>query len=237
MPFDASRKTFDNLRSSPSNYTTWKLNVEAVAKTYKVWRMIQGRVLEPDFLDPNAPTKSEQVEHDEWEDLRDEAAGMLWLCIEPDQQEHVKSVRNNPEMMWDKLAELHRAQSAAPRFSTLINLLNVTREPDKPLMTFLTRITSLGGEWRELLPPTLSLNQLCEELQCIAAIQQHGKAHARRCPPILLHRGQPPNDERRYCGICHEGIVFVEHLIHPLTCLSFLDSRGLIDRQMPVLRS
>ncbi|CAK5266519.1 unnamed protein product [Mycena citricolor] len=176
-PFDHSKKTWENLRSSPSNHSSWKLNVEAAAKMHHLWRAIQGRMIEPEFLDPDNPTKAKMAEHDEWEDTRDEAAGMLWLCIEPDQQEHVKAFRNDPEWIWDALEALHAAQTAAPRFATLINLLGIVREDDEPLMKFLARITNIGGQWRELLPPTLSLNQLCEELQCIAAIRGISASH------------------------------------------------------------
>ncbi|KAJ6471961.1 hypothetical protein C8R45DRAFT_936625 [Mycena sanguinolenta] len=177
MVFDASKKTFDSLRSSPSNYTSWKLNIEAVAKTHRLWRSIQGRQIEPEYADADAPTTAEISAHDDWEDLRDQAAGMLWLCLEPDQQEHVKNVRNDPVRMWDTLEDLHQAKTAAPRFASLINLLNVVRTDDEPLMKFLARVTKLGSEWRELLPSTLSLNQLAEELQCVTAVRGISDSH------------------------------------------------------------
>ncbi|KAF7346238.1 Integrase catalytic domain-containing protein [Mycena sanguinolenta] len=185
MVFDASKKTFDSLRGSPSNYTSWKLNIEAVAKTHRLWRSIQGRQVEPEYVDAEAPTAAEISAHDDWEDLRDQAAGMLWLCIEPDQQEHIKNVRNSPVRMWDTLENLHQAKTAAPRFASLINLLNVVRADDEPLMKFLARVTKLGGEWRELLPPTLSLNQLAEELQCVTAVRGISDSHETVATNIL----------------------------------------------------
>ncbi|KAJ7156694.1 hypothetical protein C8R46DRAFT_1226177 [Mycena filopes] len=85
MVFDASKKSWENLRGSPSNYSSWKLNVEAAAKTHRLWRSVQGRQIEPEYADAEDPTAAERTAHDDWEDLRDQAAGMLWLCIEQDQ--------------------------------------------------------------------------------------------------------------------------------------------------------
>ncbi|KAJ6458444.1 hypothetical protein C8R45DRAFT_1109963 [Mycena sanguinolenta] len=137
MVFDASKKTFDGLRSSLSNYTSWKLNIEA------------GHQTEPEYVDADAPTAAEISAHDDWEDLWDQAAGMLWLCIKPDQKEHVKNVRNDPVCMWDTLEDLQQAKNSCP---------------------FLTHVTKLGSKWRELLPTTLPLNQLAKELQCVTAV-------------------------------------------------------------------
>ncbi|KAF7304463.1 MFS domain-containing protein [Mycena chlorophos] len=87
MPFDASKKNFESLRSVPtSNFMDWQANFEAAAKLHGVWRSIQGRLIEPEFADPNAPTAAETKEHDEWEDKQEQAAAMLWLCIDLDQQ-------------------------------------------------------------------------------------------------------------------------------------------------------
>src|ERR1700761_73121 len=178
MVFDASKKTFDSLRGSPSNYGSWKLNLEAIAKSHSLWRFFQGRHPEPEYVDADAPTADEIAAHGRWEDLRDQAAGMLWLCIESDQQEHVRTVRHNPEAMWDALEALHQSKTAAPRFTALINLLGVQREDgEEKLLPFLARITKFGTEWRELLPHTLSLHQLVEEVQCIAAIRGITESH------------------------------------------------------------
>ncbi|KAJ7111604.1 hypothetical protein C8R46DRAFT_1240340 [Mycena filopes] len=144
MVFDASKKSWENLRGSPSNYSSWKLNVEAAAKTHRLWRSVQGRQIEPEYADAEDPTAAERTAHDDWEDLRDQAAGMLWLCIEQDQQEHVKNVRADPVKMWDALEELHQAKTAAPRFTALINLLDISRDEDETLMN----VRNISQGWR-----------------------------------------------------------------------------------------
>jgi len=103
----ASKKNFDDLTSNPSNYTSWSKNMESYLKTCQEWLPVIGRYPEPEFTNVNAPTCQERMDHMEWQETGDLAAGTIFLCINKSQKDHVHDCQGNPEQIWDWLKELH----------------------------------------------------------------------------------------------------------------------------------
>ncbi|KAF8575367.1 hypothetical protein K439DRAFT_1623657 [Ramaria rubella] len=115
--FDSSKRNFDDLTGNPSNYMTWSKCMESYLKTRCEWLPVIGKFPEPEFADVDSPTRQERLDHIKWQETKDLAAVIIFLCIDESQRDHVCDCRNDAEMMWDKLRELHQQCKAGPRFS------------------------------------------------------------------------------------------------------------------------
>ncbi|KAJ3745850.1 hypothetical protein DFH05DRAFT_1371083, partial [Lentinula detonsa] len=80
-----SHRTFDNL--SANNYAVWAPEMEAHLKVKGVW----------EYADPSDTTKSwNQKEIRTWHRENNQAAGLLFMCIDESQKAHVKDVKDDP---------------------------------------------------------------------------------------------------------------------------------------------
>jgi hypothetical protein len=169
--FDTLKKSFDNLTGNPSNYTSWSENMESYLKTRREWLPVIGRFPEPEFLDVDAPTCQERIDHIEWQETKDSAAGTIFLCIDESQKDHICDCRGNPEQMWDQLKELHQQRKPGPRFNAYNAFFNLRKEEDESLTNLFGCITHGMAVIKSLRPSHFSIQQLDKELQCMAAIR------------------------------------------------------------------
>ncbi|KIY68249.1 hypothetical protein CYLTODRAFT_443449 [Cylindrobasidium torrendii FP15055 ss-10] len=160
--------------------------MEALLKTSKLWRVTAGTQPEPEYTDPNARTPAEITLHDAWEDARDQAAGIIWLCLDESQQEAIRKVSSNPERMWDTLQELHEQQKPSSRYAALEALLSVRKTEDESLTTYLGRITALMSQYRALRPSDFTLGKFEDEMACVTALRGLDESYANFQANIFL---------------------------------------------------
>ncbi|KAF8573341.1 hypothetical protein K439DRAFT_1233390, partial [Ramaria rubella] len=105
-----------------------------------------------------------------WQETKDSAAAIIFLCIDESQRDHVRDCQNNVEMMWDKLRELHQQHKAGPRFSAYNALFNIQKEENESLIEYTGCVSCVMEHIKSLHPLHFGLQQLDEELQSMALI-------------------------------------------------------------------
>ncbi|KAF8585898.1 hypothetical protein K439DRAFT_1293536, partial [Ramaria rubella] len=106
----------------------------------------------------------------EWQETKDLATAIIFLCIDESQKDHVRDCRNDPEAMWDRLRELHQQHKAGPRFSAYDALFNIQKEENKSLTEYTGHVSRVMAHIKYLCPLHFGLQQLDEELQSMALI-------------------------------------------------------------------
>ncbi|KAF8583130.1 hypothetical protein K439DRAFT_1412453, partial [Ramaria rubella] len=145
--FDSSKKNFDNLTGNPSNYNSWSESMESYLKTRREWLPVVGRSPEPEFVDVDLPTQQECLDHIEWLETRDSAAGTIFLCIDDSQKDH-----------------------AGPQFSAYDAFFSIRKEENESLTELTGRVSRAMAHIKSLRPSHFGLQQLDEELQSMALI-------------------------------------------------------------------
>ena len=184
--FDTTRKGFADLTSSPSNYREWSDSMEALLKTRREWRITLGDDPEPEYADADHPTRQEKLDHRDWADTRDSAAGTIYLSIDSIQQSHVRDLRGDPERMWDALKALHQQQKAGPRFLAYDKLFSITKQDDEDYSTVLSRLKVAMTECRALRPSHFGLQDLEEELQCMIVLRSLPEDRRRQISSLFI---------------------------------------------------
>ncbi|KAF8573214.1 hypothetical protein K439DRAFT_1643189, partial [Ramaria rubella] len=133
--------------------------MESYLKTRHKWLLVIGRSPEPEFVDVNLPTWQEHLNHREWLETKDSAAGTIFLCIDDSQKDHVRDCKHNPEMI-----------NADPRFSTYDAFFSIHKEENESLTELTGRVSRAMAHIKSLRPSHFGLQQLNEELQSMALI-------------------------------------------------------------------
>ena len=169
--FDVTKKGFADLTGNPSNYAEWAPHAEALLKTRQEWLVTTRRYPEPEHADPDNPTRQELIDWHDWHETCDSAAGTLFLIIDNSQQELMKSIRSDPEAIWDKLVAHHQQQKPAPRFAAYDQFFNIRKEENESLSDLVSRVSKQMSSIKALRPSHFGLSRLEEELQCMALIR------------------------------------------------------------------
>ncbi|KAF8581770.1 hypothetical protein K439DRAFT_1247172, partial [Ramaria rubella] len=106
-----------------------------------------------------------------WQETKDSATAIIFLCIDDSQKDHVRDGRNDPEAMWDRLKELHQQQKAGPRFSAYDALFNIRKEENESLTEYTGHVSHAMAHIKSLCPLHFGLQQLDEELQSMVLIR------------------------------------------------------------------
>lgn len=168
--FDSTKKSFSNLTGTPSNYASWSENMKSFLKTRREWSAIEGDP-QPSFVIPNAPSRQEQLDFRDWRNTRDSAADAIFLCIDESQKDLVRECQDDPQQMWTRLKEIHQQPKAGPRFNAYDNLFNIQKEEGESLTNLVGRGSRLMANTKALRPEKYNLQQLDEELLCMALIR------------------------------------------------------------------
>ncbi|KAF8588215.1 hypothetical protein K439DRAFT_1336088, partial [Ramaria rubella] len=145
--------------------------MESYLKTRREWLPVIGKSPEPEFVDIDCPTRQERLDHVEWQETKDSAAAIIFLCIDESQKDHVRDCRNDPEAMWDRLRELHQQRKAGPRFSAYDAFFNIRKDENESLTELTGRVSRAMVHIKALRPSHFGLQQLDEELQSMALIR------------------------------------------------------------------
>ncbi|KIK59073.1 hypothetical protein GYMLUDRAFT_170191, partial [Collybiopsis luxurians FD-317 M1] len=155
------QKTFENLNSD--NYNTWHTEAEAWLKVKGVWHHVNP--------DPKAVSLNVELALDTPNKPTDQAAGLLFLCIDKSQKAHVKQVKDDPRKVWMTLRDLHQQKKPGTRFSAFDDLFAITKKPDESLVDLAGHVSKAVQAIKALCGYKYSLEDLDKELESMALIR------------------------------------------------------------------
>jgi hypothetical protein len=164
-----TKRTFPSL--SASNWGQWVDNMEAYLSTKELWEYVDGSTPKPTPADPANPTASEKKDLADWKRKTAKASGELWLAIEDSQKVHVKDIKSDPAATWRKLEGVHLQKKPGARFTAYETLFSIRKQEDESLDALMTRADKASQDIKALRPPQFTLQNLDEELLCMALIR------------------------------------------------------------------
>ena len=147
---------------SNSNYPEWCGEMKAWLMRNGLWRLVSGRELKP---------SSGMEELNKWEAKAEKAAGEIYLLVENDQRVHFRGHEEDPIKMWKLLEEAHLSKKPGARFNAYDDLFNISKQNDESLVVMGVRIEKAMQTIQNLRPADFTIDQLDEELQCMALIR------------------------------------------------------------------
>ena len=151
------------IKLKEGNYPTWAGEVSAYLRTEHVWRIVTG--------EEEAPSKALRTEYLAWLDKSDLAAGTIFLSLDDSQKVHVRGIEDDPISMWKALKEVHMQQKPTARFNAYEALFNITKSNDESLPAVAARVEKAMHTIKDLRPSEFTLNELDDDLACMALIR------------------------------------------------------------------
>jgi len=161
--------TFSKLRTG--NYPTWKGEMTAWLRAHLLWKIVSEKEPLPTPADTSKPTDAETKSIRDWESRSDQAAGMLYLMVEPEQRIHLQGIEEDPVKIWRKLEQVHLIKKAGSRFNAYDDLFSIRKHSDETLQELVNRIESAMQRIKNLRSDAFTLNQLDQELQVMAMLR------------------------------------------------------------------
>ena len=146
---------------SNSNYPEWAGEMKAWLMRNNLWRLVSGKEKQP----------SEEEKSITWEEKAEKAAGEIYLMVENDQRVHFRGSEDDPVKMWNLLEAAHLSKKAGARFNAYDNLFSIRKQEDENLVTLGVRIEKAMQTIQNLRTPGFTIQNLDEELQCMALIR------------------------------------------------------------------
>src|SRR3984957_16117795 len=163
-----NKRTFPCLTSA--NWGQWADNMEAYLNTKEIWEYVDGTMPKPVPSNPSIPTAEELDTLANWKRKAGKASGEIWLAIEDDQKVHVKDVKGDPTAMWVKLESVHVQKRPGARFNAYDSLFSIRKNDDETLPALMARADKALQDIKSLHSSNFTLNQLDNELECMALI-------------------------------------------------------------------
>lgn len=101
-----------------SNYANWKFKMELMLRSRGLWKKVI-LLKKPSAIIGTTGQVTNQTALDEWDEVDDEARGIMGLSVEDNQLAHIRSKKTAKET-WDALKDYHEK-------STLTNIVSVMR--------------------------------------------------------------------------------------------------------------
>src|SRR6266487_6803750 len=165
----SDKRTFDSLSSS--NWGQWVDNMEAYLSTKELWEFVDGSAPRPSPADPSNVTAAEAKELAEWKRKTSKASGELWLAVEDSQKVHIKEVKGDPMAMWAKLEGVHLQKKPGTCFNAYEVLFGIRKAEEESLSALMARADKAMQDIKALHPPSFTLKDLDQELECMALIR------------------------------------------------------------------
>ena len=121
--------------------------------------------------DPSNLTTEELDKLANWKRKAGKASGEIWLAIEDDQKVHVKDVKGDPTAMWVKLESFHVQKRPGACFNAYDSLFSIRKNNDETLPALMARADKALQDIKSLRSSNFTLNQLDNELECMALIR------------------------------------------------------------------
>ena len=146
---------------SNSNYQEWSGEAKAYLMRLGLWRLVAGRESKP----------SVAAELTKWEAKAEKAAGEIYLLVEADQRIHIRGLEDDPVGMWAAIEKAHLSKKPGARFNAYDDLFSIHKEDNEGLIDLGVRISKAMANIQNLRPTGFTIEQLDEELQCMALIR------------------------------------------------------------------
>ena len=121
-----------------------------------------------------------------WEAKAEKAAGEIYLLVENEQRVHFRTHEEDPIKMWKLLEDAHLSKKPGARFNAYDDLFNIRKQDDESLVVLGVRIEKAMQAIRNLRPETFTIEQLDEELQCMALIRALPEEYRHLSASLLL---------------------------------------------------
>ena len=132
-----------------NNFATWKYNVKLLLMQKGLWNIAQGKETKPDIKTEDA-TKAESIKlMNDWELRSDQAYSIIAINIDKFLQVHVQST-TDPKEAWNFLKKQFEMTSISHIVRLSRRFYASTMREDEDLEEFLTKMTTLAQELREL---------------------------------------------------------------------------------------
>ncbi|KAA1479274.1 hypothetical protein DENSPDRAFT_886590 [Dentipellis sp. KUC8613] len=130
-------------------------------RTRRLWLIVNGTSKKP------SPKPDNSAAVEDWEERASQAAGLIFLYLEPSQRIHVQTLQDNPVLMWTTLASVHVQKRPGTRFNAYDDFFSIR----------------LG---KALRPETYALKDLDNELVCMAMVRSLPPEYSTFTSSLLL---------------------------------------------------
>src|ERR671929_620035 len=148
---------------SNSNYPEWSGEMRAWLMRNGLWKLVSGKLPRPGSRDEEELTK--------WESKAERAAGEIYLLVESDQRVHFRGHEDDPIKMWQLLEAAHLSKKPGARFNAYDDLFSIRKQDSETLVDLGVRIEKAMQTIQNLRPGNFTIDQLDEELQCMALVR------------------------------------------------------------------
>ena len=210
------KKTFDSLSST--NWGQWVDNMQAYLATKELWEYVDGSALKPVPADPDHPTASELKDLGDWKRKTARAGGELWLAIEDSQKVHVKELKGDPVVVWEKLRAVHLQQRPGARFNAYEALFSIRKQEDESLSDLMARADKAMQDIKALRPDKFTLDDLDKELLSMTLIHALPTEYNNFASSLLLLDSLDIDKRSRTSRVSAKLAILTPHL-HPLLIL------------------
>ena len=115
-----------------TNYHSWKFNMQALLMHNMAWLIINGTLEEP--------SNRANTEWRDWAIGNSNAAGIIYLQVEPSIQPLIREHLSSAVKMWDTLKEHFSKDNAASRFLVFDEFLSIAKAEDESLSALTARV-------------------------------------------------------------------------------------------------
>jgi hypothetical protein len=146
---------------SNSNYPEWSGEMRAWLMRNGLWKLVSGKL----------PKPRDDEELLKWETKAEKAAGEIYLLVENDQRVHFRGKEDDPIEMWKLLEAAHLSKRPGARFNAYDDLFSIRKQDSESLMDLGVRLEKAMQTIQNLRPAQFTIEQLDDELQCMALIR------------------------------------------------------------------
>ncbi len=161
---------------SNSNYPEWCGEMKAWLMRNGLWRLVSGKETKPNGAE----------ELNKWENKAEKAAGEIYLLVENDQRVHFRGHEEDPIEMWKLLEAAHLSKKPGARFNAYDDLFSIRKQDDETLVGLGVRIEKAMQTIQNLRSNKFTIEQLDEELQCMALIHALPEEYRHLSSSLLL---------------------------------------------------
>ncbi|KAA1478496.1 hypothetical protein DENSPDRAFT_845611, partial [Dentipellis sp. KUC8613] len=152
----------------------------AYLRTRRLWLIVNGTSKKP------SPKPDNSAAVEDWEERASQAAGLIFLYLEPSQRIHVQTLQDNPVLMWTTLASVHVQKRPGTRFNAYDDFFSIRLGDGESLQSLMNRIDEGMCSIQALRPETYALKDLDNELVCMAMVRSLPPEYSTFTSSLLL---------------------------------------------------
>ncbi|KIJ89562.1 hypothetical protein K443DRAFT_48589, partial [Laccaria amethystina LaAM-08-1] len=129
---------------------------------------------------------ADKDELNKWEAKAERAAGEIYLLVENDQRVHFRGYEEDPLKMWELLETAHLSKKPGAQFNAYDDLFSIRKQDDETLVNLGVRIEKSMQTIQNLCSKDFTIDNLDEELQCMALIRALPEEYRHLSTSLLL---------------------------------------------------